>query len=263
MLHSQKFSFVILFMLAFTILGYSEEENQNRPAIAMFTPPKDWKIADQSMLTPHVKVFVIGPKLLSEMPPTMNLLIEPYTGTLKSYLKQVKKINESHGDAWKDLGSLKTKTGEASLSQVEVRSKWGGEKLMQAIVVKNGYAYVLTASAAKNEFGRFYQQFYNALRSLQIYNHLLDPIKSSEKREGLENAYSHMVKAYQQILASSKETTMDSMLKRQLFRSENFQRDYWQPFETMLKHDFHELGEEWQQAVLMDLQNNLLNLSRS
>lgn len=150
-------------------LQAAESSDQMRESFAEFTPPKGWLEADKNELSPHIKIMVVGPKLQSDMPPTMNLMIEPYNDTLKSYLKNVKKINDSHGDAWKDLGTLKTKAGDASLSQVEVRSKWGGEKLMHTIIVKNGYAYVLTATASKNEFGRFYQQFYNALRSLRIY----------------------------------------------------------------------------------------------
>ena len=135
------------------------ELTEKQPLMAVFTPPPNWKVADKEFLSKHVKILVIGPKIKNDMPPTMNLMIEPFKGDLKDYLKNVKKINESHGDFWKDLGNLKTKAGDASLSQVEVSSKWGGEKLMHAIIVKNGFAYVLTATASKNEFGRFYQQF--------------------------------------------------------------------------------------------------------
>ncbi len=171
----------LVLMLLFPLSVFTQEEDKAKnPSIAVFVPPKDWRIADEKALSPHIKILVIGPKIQNEMPPTMNLMIEPYSGTLKSYLKNVKKINDTHGDAWKDLGTLKTKAGDASLSQVEIRSKWGGEKLMHAIIVRNGFAYVLTATAAKNEFGRFYQQFYNAFRSLQIYENLDEELQNVE-----------------------------------------------------------------------------------
>jgi hypothetical protein len=226
---------------------------KNSPGMALFIPPKGWRAADQKDLSPHVKVLVIGPKLQNDMPPTMNLMIEPYDGTLKSYLKNVKKINDSHGEDWKDLGSLKTKAGDASLSQVEVRSKWGGEKLMHAIIVRNGYAYVLTATAAKAEFGRFYQQFYNALRSLQIYDNVLDLIEAPEKRASLENAYATMLMAFEQKLQG-----MPSG-KEEIFQSADFQNNYWKPFVNMLQRDYAALGQEWQNTVLIDLKEQLMN----
>ena len=238
--------------------SFAAEENS--PGIAVFTPPKGWYSADKKALSPHVKIFVIGPKVQSEMPPTMNLMIEPYLGTLKNYLKDVKKINDAHGDTWKDLGTLKTKAGEASLSQVEIRSKWGGEKLMHAIIVKNGYAYVLTATAAKNEFGHFYQQFYSALRSLQIYDHVLELVKSSDKKAILENAYGTIRNAFKKALqAQTSETVVDDSLKEQILQSSDFQKNYWQPFVAMLQRDYADLGEDWQNAVLIDLQDSLLN----
>lgn len=230
---------------------------EDSPGIAVFTPPKGWRAADKKDLSPHVKILVVGPKLQNEMPPSMNLMIEPFNGTLKSYLKNVKKINDAHGDAWKDLGSLKTKAGEASLSQVEIRSKWGGEKLMHAIIVKNGYAYVLTATAAKNEFGRFYQQFYSALRSLQIYDDLLDLVKSPDQRDNLEKAIARIKNAFEQSL-QGQASTADVYLKEQVFQSESFQNKVWLPFSAMLQSDYSDLGEEWQNAVLVDLQDNLL-----
>lgn len=229
----------------------------NAPGIATFTPPKGWRTADPKSLSPHVKTLIVGPKLQNEMPPSMNLMIEPYRGTLKTYLKQVKKINETHGDTWKDLGTLKTKAGDASLSQVEIRSKWGGEKLMHAIIVKNGYAYVLTATAAKNEFGRFYQQFYSSLRSLQIYDNLLEIVKSADKRAILEKAIASVKSSFEQALDPQSDT--EEAARERMFQNPDFQNNVWQPFVAILQKDYADMGEEWQMAVLLNLQDNLLS----
>ncbi len=250
----------MLACVSFLLVAWQPIEKS--PGIAVFTPPAGWKAADSKDLSPHVKVLVVGPKLQNEMPPTMNLMIEPYNGTLKSYLKNVKRINDAHGDVWKDLGSLKTKAGEASLSQVEIRSKWGGEKLMHAILVKNGYAYVLTATATKNEFGRFYQQFYSALRSLQIYDNVFDLISISAKREHLKAAYESLKDAFGKLVQShapTEDALLDDAFKRQIFENADFQNTQWLPFETMLQRDYKELGPEGQKGLLLDLQDNLLN----
>lgn len=263
----KKLCFVVFCLMAFSLkitaqnIDRKEQikeplSQREAPGIAVFTPPKGWRTAEQNALSPHIKVLVVGPKLQNEMPPTMNLMIEPYDGTLKTYLKSVKKINDSHGDAWKDLGTLKTKAGDASLSQVEIRSKWGGEKLMHAIIVKKGYAYVLTASASKSEFGRFYQQFYTSLRSLQIFDNPLDIITEPNKRKQLEAAYERIQNAFNQSLATLDATTHTS--KELLFQSTEFQNNYWQPFKASLERDYAGMGTDWQETVLNNLKEKLL-----
>lgn len=236
--------FIGVTVFLFPLLGMTDTAKL-APGIAVFTPPSGWRSADNKDLSPHVKIFVIGPKIQNDMPPTMNLMIEPYEGTLKSYLKNVKKINDAHGETWKDLGSLKTKAGEASLSQVDIRSKWGGEKLMHAIIVKNGYAYVLTATASKNEFGRFYQQFYSALRSLQIYDHVFDLISVPERRESLKAAYANVQNAFEQALRSHANATFsvsDPNFREQILQSADFQNMEWLP----LKPSYTVIMQNWE-----------------
>lgn len=133
----------------------------------MFTPPESWQLADTKTLPASIKLMVVG-KGSKPFPPSMNLSTEPYTGTLKQYLKRVKSINESQGDAWKDLGNIKTEAGNASLSQVDLKSEWGTVRMMHVIFLHEGTAHILTASALQEEFHEFYDQFFNALKSLRI-----------------------------------------------------------------------------------------------
>lgn len=137
------------------------------PGAVLFTPPTGWQIADPKALPASVKIMVVG-KGMSEFPPSMNLGAEPFKGTLKDYLKIVKSINDSQGTAWKDLGQLKTQAGETSLSQVDVKTEWGEVRMMHVILVKDGTAYVLTSAALKDEFSKFYQDFFNSMKSLRI-----------------------------------------------------------------------------------------------
>lgn len=137
------------------------------PGAVIFTPPQGWYLADPKALPPSVKVMVVG-KGTSEYPPSLNLSTEKFSGTLKHYLKIVKALNESKGDEWKDLGTIRTEAGDASLSQVDTKSKWGTERLMHVILEKNGTIYILTAAALKNEFPKYYKEFFNSMRSLQI-----------------------------------------------------------------------------------------------
>lgn len=153
-------------LLAFTLFAslssFAEEEMQ-----ASFAVPEGWRYADQKSLPKHVKVMVIG-KGSHEMPPSINLGVEPFDGTLSDYLKIVKNFNASQGDAWKDLGTVETNSGPASLSQVEIKTEWGTLKQMHVIVKEKGMIYILTAAALKQEFPRFYPTFFTSLKSLKI-----------------------------------------------------------------------------------------------
>lgn len=134
---------------------------------AAFTPPPGWYFADSSKLPKHVKVMVVG-QGKHEMPPSMNLGYEEFSGTLKDYLKIMKEINVSQGDPWKDLGTFQTTAGPGSLSQVEMRTEWGVLKQMHLVYLHEGVIYILTAAALKEEFAQFYPVFFQALRSFRV-----------------------------------------------------------------------------------------------
>lgn len=133
----------------------------------MFTPPAGWRNADGTALPENVKVMVVG-KGSSDFPPSISLGTEEYKGSLKQYLKRVKEINASKGSEWKDLGTLKTEAGNASLSQVDRKTEWGEVRMMHVILIKNGTVYIVTAASLREEFPKFYKDFFNALRSVRF-----------------------------------------------------------------------------------------------
>lgn len=136
-----------------------------------FTPPQGWKIADASHLPKSVKVMVVG-KGDHEYPPSINLGTENYTHTLSDYLKRIKEINAANGTEWKNLGPIQTLAGEANLSQVDTKTQWGDVRMMHVILLKNNVVYILTASALKNEFAKFYTDFFESLRSLRFVKNI-------------------------------------------------------------------------------------------
>jgi len=135
--------------------------------IVTFKAPQGWQYAESTSLPPSVKVMVVG-KGANEFPPSINLGTEAYTGTLKNYLKRIKEINDSQKHSWKDLGTINTDSGEASLSQVDSVTKWGNVKMMHVILLKDNTIYILTAAALKEEFSKFYKDFFAAFRSLKV-----------------------------------------------------------------------------------------------
>lgn len=229
------------------------------PGAVIFTPPQGWFLADPKALPPTVKVMVVG-KGSSDYPPSINLSTEKFSGTLKQYLKIVKSLNESRGDEWKDLGTIRTEAGDASLSQVDTKSKWGTERLMHVILEKNGTVYILTAAALKNEFPKYYKEFFNSMRSLRINKDALEMVKDNTRRNALQKATNELKQAwagYFQKYKQTSQTVPSKDLVESAFNSEGFQQQYWNPYKMMLTRDYADMGKTWQKQMLDKAQGDL------
>lgn len=132
-----------------------------------FVPPTGWRQVDKSKLTPNVLAMVVG-KGSREFPPSINLAVHRESGTLKEFLRFVKQVNEADGIEWKDLGLIRTQSGDAALSQLDARTEWGVVREMQVILIHENDAYILTAASLKDEFSKFYKEFFASLRSLKL-----------------------------------------------------------------------------------------------
>lgn len=266
-----KQNFFILFVYLFSAISLPEiygledsssktipKKNTEEP-IVLFTPPQGWHLTDPTTLTPHVRCMVVG-KGTSSFPPSLNLSSEPYKGTLREFLKIVKNINTSKGDEWKDLGTIKTKAGLASLSQVDTPTPWGEKRLMHVIIVKEGQVYILTASALKSEFPSFYNAFFASMKSLNIVKDPYDLIANLEDKKLLRKAADHIVEKWKEIASKTQieNPQMSSEeLHTQVFAKAEFQNSVWIPFTESLKQKYSDLGPEWQSLFLQKLKNRL------
>lgn len=168
----KKFSKILtLLITCMSISCFAEVLNENNinqiQELITFNPPKGWKAADTKELSPLIKTMLIGTGK-EDFPPSITLAVEPFEGTLKDYLKIVKNINDEQKTEWKNLGKMTTKAGVANLSQFDEKSNWGLVRTMTAILVKNGNAYILSATALKSEFSGFYKDFFEAMKSFSI-----------------------------------------------------------------------------------------------
>lgn len=235
----------------------STQEPQKEPGAVYFIPPPDWRVANADELMPHVSIMVVG-KGLEDYPPSINLATEKYSGTIREYLKLVKGLNEAQGLDWKDLGTIRTKAGTGSLSQVDIKSKWGEERLMHVILKRNGTIYILTAAALKSEFPRFYSQFFDAFRSLNINPTLVEMITNSQKRKKLEAKIKSLEVAFATIKTEQKASQNNV---EALFSNEKFQKINWLPFQTWIENEFNDMEPSWQQNILQETQNHLIEAS--
>lgn len=237
--------------------GYAKMSQE--PGAVAFTPPKGWFLADPKAFDPVIKVAVVG-KGSSEYPPMLFLMAEPFSGTLKDYLKIVKAKNDEKGDEWKDLGTIRTEAGEASLSQREAKTKWGTEKLMHVILLRNGTIYMLTGAALKNEFSNFYKEFFDSFRSLRINKNVFEMVEDSGRRAELIQASQNLEKSWDEYYTQYKERFGDSSnTAMNAFTSEEFKKTYWNPFTAMLSKNYGDMGSEWQKQMIKHMQNTLLN----
>lgn len=145
----------------------SSLSTQSEEEIVSFSPPQGWFYVDRDKLKPSVLYMIVG-KAKSSFPPSMNLTSQPYSNSLKQYLKMIKEKNASEGYEWKDLGTIKTKAGNASLSQVDTKTEWGSVRFMHVILLKNGRIFILTAAALTEEFSFYYKDFFESMSSLNI-----------------------------------------------------------------------------------------------
>jgi hypothetical protein len=227
--------------------------------IVFFTPPSGWLQGDPTHLPPCVKVMVVGPNA-STLPPSMNLSYEPYQGTLKQYLKMVKNMNIADGNDWKDLGSIKTESGTANLSQVDVKSQWGILRRMEIILIKNGYVYILTACALKDEFSRYYADFFTSMRSITIVKDAYEMVPDKKQRTQLKTDADKLIKEWQALIDLKHKENLQmnpQELREAVFDSENFQKNIWRPFNEMLAQKYAQMKPEWHSLFIQKLKDKL------
>lgn len=166
----QFYLVAILSLFSFSTVAAEQNDSSVAPEQTQqvrFIPPSGWRNAEASDLPPHVHLMVVG-KGANDFPPSISLASESYTGSLKQYLGVIKKLNTAKGNEWKDLGTISTEAGTASLSQTDSLSQWGNVKMMHVILKKDDTIYILTAAALKDEFSRFYKEIFASLRSLNF-----------------------------------------------------------------------------------------------
>ncbi len=165
-------------------------------AHVFFHPPEGWELADPTRLSPTIKMAFI--KKADGLCPSLNLAEEEISADLTEYLKIVKSIHErDRTNHWRKLGKIKTLAGEAQLTEIEKPTKWGKVRMLQLILLKEGKAYVITASALKKDFPHYYREFQKTFYSLTQTNDLLDIIADTERREVLQSKKDELLRQWQ------------------------------------------------------------------
>lgn len=135
----------------------------------LLTPPKGWNcINDKKELPEKIVAVYVGPTK-DQFTPSINIASEETLKKLPEYLDNAKKYHEISGDTQcKSLGTLKTAAGEAQLLQVDRTTQWGKVRFIQAILLHESTAYVVTATCLQKEFALLSPQFFKSIQSLSL-----------------------------------------------------------------------------------------------
>ncbi len=216
---------------------------------AYFVPPKDWMVADPSQLSPRVHVSFLT-KGKKEYCPSLNLASEKVTLSLEEYMKAVKNAHSRDKNShWRDLGKFSTRAGEGRLTEIESKTTLGVARLLQFITVQDGVAYVLTASALKEEFADHMKEFQKAFQSFSITSDLFSCIEKKEQRENLKKEVDALLLAWQK-----REASLESHANK---ADEDFRNRCFLPFQKKVLEEFSEMGGHWQILMLQWVQNKL------
>jgi hypothetical protein len=163
--------------------------------VVMFTPPKGWiACAPDPPSSPFIEVGFIAPSERG-FRPSLNLSREPCsTCSLREYVQEAKRLHAQSSDisSVRDLGTIPTKAGDAALIELSSSSPWGPTRLMQAIWVQDGTAYLLTSACLKLESLSLQKELLQSFKTFHFVENLLEPVQDPYLREALQYRIDHM-----------------------------------------------------------------------
>jgi hypothetical protein len=131
-------------------------------------PPKGWEhISDPEQLPRKIKEIYLGKaNATNRFTPSINVAYEETALPSEEYIKLAITYHEAQGETiCKRLGKIDTKAGPADLLQIDRSSQWGAIRFVQAIIIRNGEAYVVTSTCLKEDFSNLSSQIFKALQS--------------------------------------------------------------------------------------------------
>lgn len=195
---------------------------------AFFSPPDKWEIANPESYAPSVSICFVK-KGRSHFPVSINLASERTSASLDEYVNAVQKIHEQDKrTSWKELGTLNTRAGTATLTQIDTTTELGPARMLQLLFLKNGQAYVMTAAALKEEVKAHYGTFIETFKSFTITSNLLDSIVNMQRKVSLTREIER--------IQSSKDWSNKLLT-----------------FQKRFMKQFSDLGTHWQLLVLSDI----------
>ncbi|PIS03154.1 MAG: hypothetical protein COT85_03775 [Chlamydiae bacterium CG10_big_fil_rev_8_21_14_0_10_42_34] len=165
--------YILIFLLTFASLGAK---------YCNFIPPDGWEIAQLKNPSPYVQIGFIG-KGSTDFRPSINLATEEVDVSLKEYVKAVKELQAiDQSTTWRDLGKLTMRGGKGRLIEISRKTPFGDSRILQAIFVKGGTAYILTAAVLKDDLPKYQAEILKTFQSLTVAPDLWSLIPNSDQK---------------------------------------------------------------------------------
>lgn len=153
------FMFFFILMTSFSLIATD----------VSLTPPKGWDYIDDPEQLPQKVRFIYVGSGKSQFSPSINLASEETSLPLDEYLVVARSYHEGLSDTrCKSLGKIETRVGPAQLLQIDRPTQWGNVRFLQAIVVCEHTAYVITATCLQEEFASLSPQLFKSIQSFSI-----------------------------------------------------------------------------------------------
>ncbi len=229
-----------------------------------FVPSAKWLIVDPEFLSKRVKIGFLDH---SHKPfsPSINLALEKTDITQAEYIKIVKQLHQADiSNQWRDLGYLETHSGSAHLAQIDLKNRWGQLKILQSILVRDGYAFIMTGVARQKDFAKFQESFLAMFRSLSVtedcYASIEDPKRKSILIRQISQLKEVCLDQISEALSKPNLSEKDKFLViSHLFEEQSFYTNHLLPFEKFLNKNYNREGLFWQTHVIHHIQNEILN----
>lgn len=220
-----------------------------------FIPPKTWDVVDPSKLTHMFKIAFVEHSAKT-FKPSLNLGVQKVNVSAEEYIEAAKKQHlVNRNKKWSELGIVHTKAGSAHLSQIDEKANFGDVRSMQCILLKQGYVYVLTAVALRDDFLNYYHEFLNAFESFSIYQDTVHSLSSQELKNCYNMKVQKLLDQWTLFLASTK-TPQEP---KKAFNDRRFQKGLWKDFERFLSKNFKDEGVFWQVMAAKEVRSHLVN----
>ncbi len=131
--------------------------------------PDGWEcVTDQSQLPKKVQLIAISPTK-TKFTPSINIASEETDQSLADYVDTAKLYHESDGETHvTKLGQIPTQAGQALLLQIDRKTDFGMVRFLQASVILNHVAYVVTATCLRDEFANYCSPFFDSIKSFEV-----------------------------------------------------------------------------------------------
>ena len=227
---STRYLMRFLLFLCLSCLALSAKE----PPLPLFSPPPGWKLAKPKNLSSYIRVGFIGDGS-TQFHPSINLAVEEVDLSQKEYVKGVKQIHlAAPKTSWTNLGHFSMQAGVGTLTEIANTSPWGEVKMLQAILVKDNTAYILTAAALKKEYPQLQKEILKSLQSLSLCPNLIAAIPDPDAQS-----------RFQQLFASLGQFLADEDVAAR-------QKSQWKELQRTVIEQHSDMGSHWQFLALQE-----------